>query len=100
MNSVGYMWNTGTNLFAYEIISRESLIVRFEYAHGAFMLTKSRDIKQRLEKDGWMLVRVTGSHHIFKHPNLRKTIVLPHPKKNLSRGLVCAIYEQAQWERD
>ncbi len=64
------------------------------------MLTKSRDIKQRLERDGWVVVRISGSHHVFKHPGSRETIVLPHPKKALGRGLVRAIYKQAQWERD
>ncbi len=32
------------------------------------MLTSSRDIIRRLEKEGWALVRVTGSHHVFKSP--------------------------------
>ncbi len=64
------------------------------------MLKNSRDIKQRLEKDGWVLVRVAGSHHVFKHPSSRETIVLPHPKKDLGPGLVRTIYKQAQWERD
>lgn len=30
------------------------------------MLTNSRDIKRRLKKDGWVLDRITGSHHVFK----------------------------------
>ena len=30
------------------------------------MLTTSRDIIRRLEREGWTLVRVTGSHHVFK----------------------------------
>ncbi len=67
---------------------------------GEAMLTNSRDIKRRLESDGWLLIRVTGSHHVFKHPTSRQTIVLPHPKKNLGVGLVRTIYKQAQWERD
>jgi predicted RNA binding protein YcfA (HicA-like mRNA interferase family) len=33
------------------------------------MLTNSRDIKRRLEQDGWILERVSGSHHVFKHPH-------------------------------
>jgi predicted RNA binding protein YcfA (HicA-like mRNA interferase family) len=64
------------------------------------MLTSSRDIKQRLEREGWILERVAGSHHDFKHPTTRDTIVLPHPKKDLGRGLVRAIYKQAKWKPD
>jgi predicted RNA binding protein YcfA (HicA-like mRNA interferase family) len=64
------------------------------------VLTKSRDIKRRLEQDGWLLERVTGSHHVFKHPMSKETIVLPHPKKDLGRGLVRSIYKQAKWTLD
>jgi predicted RNA binding protein YcfA (HicA-like mRNA interferase family) len=64
------------------------------------MLTTSRDIKRRLEREGWVLERVAGSHHVFKHPITRDTVVLPHPKKDLGWGLVRAIYKQAKWPPD
>ena len=64
------------------------------------MLTNSRDIKRRLEREGWILERVAGSHHVFKHPLTRTTVVLPHPKKDLGRGLVRNIYRQAGWQPD
>jgi predicted RNA binding protein YcfA (HicA-like mRNA interferase family) len=64
------------------------------------VLTNSRDIKRRLERDGWILERIAGSHHVFKHPTTRETIVLPHPEKDLGRGLVRAIYKQAKWLPD
>jgi predicted RNA binding protein YcfA (HicA-like mRNA interferase family) len=64
------------------------------------MLTNSRDIRRRLEEDGWLLERVAGWHHVFKHPVRSATIVLPHPKKDLGSGLVRAIYKQAGWPRD
>ena len=64
------------------------------------MLTNSRYIKQRLEQDGWQVERVSGSHHVFKHPTRRDTIVLPHPKKDLGPGLVRTIYKQAGWPKD
>jgi predicted RNA binding protein YcfA (HicA-like mRNA interferase family) len=64
------------------------------------LLTNSRDIKRRLEQEGWILERATGSHHVFKHPVTRATVVLPHPKKDLGRGLVRAIYKQAKWPPD
>ena len=64
------------------------------------MLTSSSDIKRRFERDGWRVERVRGSHHVFKHPRSRETIVLPHPKKDLGPGLVRAIYKQAKWDGD
>jgi predicted RNA binding protein YcfA (HicA-like mRNA interferase family) len=30
------------------------------------MLTNSRDIMRRLTSEGWVEVRVAGSHHVFK----------------------------------
>jgi predicted RNA binding protein YcfA (HicA-like mRNA interferase family) len=64
------------------------------------MLTNSRDIKRRLERDGWILERVSGSPHVFKHPHSARTIVLPHPKKDLGRGLIRNIYKDAGWKLD
>lgn len=29
---------------------------------------KSSDLIRKLEEDGWVLKRITGSHHSFKHP--------------------------------
>ena len=64
------------------------------------MLTNSRDIIHRLEREGWTLVRVTGSHHVFKSAVTDRTVVIPHPKKDLGKGLVHAIYKGAGWKPD
>jgi len=64
------------------------------------MLTNSRDIKRRLEQEGWILERIAGSHRVFKHPRTRATVVLPDPTKDLGRGLVRNIYKQAGWRPD
>ena len=64
------------------------------------MLTSSRDIIRRLEDENWSLVRVAGSHHVFKHPTSGRTLVIPHPKKDLGKGLVRAIYKGAGWQPD
>ncbi len=64
------------------------------------MLTNSREIIRRLEREGWTLVRVTGSHHVFKNPISGETLVIPHPRKDLGKGLVRAIYKGARWKPD
>jgi predicted RNA binding protein YcfA (HicA-like mRNA interferase family) len=64
------------------------------------LLTNSRDIKRRLEREGWILDRVAGSHHVFKHPTIKNTVILPHPKKDLGKGLVRNIYKDAKWDFD
>ena len=48
-----------------------------------------------LEADGWVLERVRGSHHVFRHPTKAGIVVVPHPKKDLGKGLVAAIRKQA-----
>ena len=68
--------------------------------HGETMLTNSRDIRRRLESEGWILDRVKGSHHVFRNPINGAIIVLPHPKKDLGVGLVRAIYKAAGWAFD
>ena len=64
------------------------------------MLKSSRDIKRRLEQDGWVIERIRGSHHIFRHPSSGAIIALPHPRKDLGVGLVRKIYKQADWQPD
>jgi predicted RNA binding protein YcfA (HicA-like mRNA interferase family) len=64
------------------------------------MLTNSRDIIRRLERERWTLARVTGSHHVFKSAVSDRTVVVPHPKKDLGKGLVRAIYKGAGWKPD
>ena len=55
---------------------------------------KSAVLIRELEKAGWKLDRVRGSHHVFKHPSRPGIVVVPHPKKDLGTGLVAAIRKQ------
>ena len=55
----------------------------------------SQDLIAELKADGWKLDRVSGSHHMFKHPTKPGTVVVPNPKKDLGQGLVKAIRKQA-----
>ena len=59
---------------------------------------KSKELITILEADGWMLCRVKGSHHVFTHPAKRGHITVPHPKKELGKGLVHKILKQAEIE--
>lgn len=56
---------------------------------------KSLDLIKMVETDGWYEVRVTGSHHHFKHPNKKGLVTIPHPKKDLPNGTVSSILKQA-----
>ncbi|MTV31161.1 addiction module toxin, HicA family [Rhodoblastus acidophilus] len=101
---------------------------------------KSADLIRELKARGWVLDRIRGSHHVFRHPDhaghvirfpkdqfgnriplARKSalrpkdfraisfsriakrscgnrMTVPHPKKDLGRGLVAAIRKQAGLE--
>jgi predicted RNA binding protein YcfA (HicA-like mRNA interferase family) len=44
---------------------------------------------------GWVLVRVKGSHHHFKHATKTGLVTVPHPKRELPRGTVASIEKQS-----
>lgn len=55
----------------------------------------SAKLIKQLKKDGWRLDRVKGSHHVFTHPRKPGHVTVPHPKKDLGKGLVALIRKQA-----
>ncbi len=55
----------------------------------------SAELIRELSAAGWVLDRVRGSHHAFKHPRRAGIVVVPHPKKDLGSGFVAAIRKQA-----
>jgi predicted RNA binding protein YcfA (HicA-like mRNA interferase family) len=59
---------------------------------------KIADLIRDLKAAGWTLDRVRGSHHVFRHPERVGHITVPHPKKDLGKGLVAAIRKQAGLE--
>jgi predicted RNA binding protein YcfA (HicA-like mRNA interferase family) len=56
---------------------------------------KSADLIRELERSGWTLRRMVGSHHIFVHASRPGHITVPYPKKDLGKGLVHKIRKQA-----
>ncbi|MDG6894141.1 hypothetical protein A6A20_00490 [Volucribacter amazonae] len=56
---------------------------------------ESRKIIKMLEKDGWFLVNIEGSHHQFKHKQKKGRVTVPHPKKDLPIKTVNSILKQA-----
>lgn len=55
----------------------------------------SAELIKLIEKDGWYLIRVTGSHHHFKHSTKKGLTTIPHPKKDLNVKTVKSILKQA-----
>ncbi|MFL9826873.1 type II toxin-antitoxin system HicA family toxin [Rhodoplanes sp. SY1] len=59
------------------------------------MGSDSRKIIRDLERDGWIYVGATGSHHHFKHPIKPGKVTVPHPRKDLHPKTVRSIYRAA-----
>ncbi len=49
-----------------------------------------------LESRGWLLVRVTGSHYVYRHPTSGKQTTVPvHGNKDLTPGTQRSIMRDA-----
>ena len=59
----------------------------------------SSELIRQLHREGWVLDRIGGSHHVFKHLERLGIVVVPHPRKDLGLGLVKAIRRQAGLQR-
>lgn len=46
---------------------------------------KSGDLIALLEKDGWQVVRIRGSHHQLRKDGMAHVITISHPEKDVSR---------------
>jgi predicted RNA binding protein YcfA (HicA-like mRNA interferase family) len=55
----------------------------------------SKHIIRVIEADGWVLVRVAGSHHHFRHPTKPGTVTVPHPKRDFAMGTLKSIEKQS-----
>jgi predicted RNA binding protein YcfA (HicA-like mRNA interferase family) len=56
---------------------------------------RSADLIREIQAIGWTLHRVRGSHHIFVHAERPGHVSVPHPKKDLGKGLIASIRKQA-----
>lgn len=65
---------------------------------GIIPTVGSADLIRELKRAGWYEHRVVGSHHILKHPTRPGHLTVPHPKKDLGKGLVHKIRKQAGLE--
>lgn len=55
----------------------------------------SKELCKILEKRGFELKRINGSHHYYRHPTLGRITVVPMHKKDLPKGTLFAILKQA-----
>nr|WP_287193174.1 type II toxin-antitoxin system HicA family toxin [Syntrophothermus sp.] len=55
----------------------------------------SRELIRLIQQAGWMMVRISGSHHQFRHPTKPGLVTIPHPRKSLPVKTVKSILKQA-----
>jgi len=53
-----------------------------------------------LEKKGFVLDRIRGSHHAYCHPDLDVTVTIPFHKKEVGKGLLIEIMKQVGITRE
>jgi len=56
---------------------------------------RSGEVIKKLEKAGWVEVRQSGSHKHFRHPTLKGTVTVPHPKSEMAIGTLKSIEKQS-----
>jgi len=62
-------------------------------------LTPEKTIKV-LEKNGFVLDRIKGSHHIYYHPETKRRVVVPLHKRDLPKGTLLEILKQASISKE
>ncbi|MEK4170553.1 type II toxin-antitoxin system HicA family toxin [Lysinibacillus sp. FSL L8-0312] len=55
----------------------------------------SLKVIKKIEDDGWVLKRINGSHHHFKHPTKSGLVTVPHPQKDIPIKTLNRILQQA-----
>lgn len=55
----------------------------------------SDELIKKVKANGWELVRINGSHHIFEKSGETTPLVIPHPRKDMAVGTLNKILKQA-----
>lgn len=54
-----------------------------------------RELEKMVISNGWYYHHTRGSHYIYKHKNLNKTISIPNHKGDIPKGTLNSILKQA-----
>ncbi|MGF6442715.1 type II toxin-antitoxin system HicA family toxin [Paraburkholderia youngii] len=54
----------------------------------------SAEVVKLIQANGWLFVRIAGSHHHFRRAGTRGLVTVPHPKKDLPAGTLNSILKQ------
>ena len=59
-----------------------------------------RQLLVALQRMGFALIRVRGSHHFLRHNDGRKTVIPVHSGEMIGPGLLSSVLRQVQVTRD
>ncbi|MDR3317186.1 MAG: type II toxin-antitoxin system HicA family toxin [Puniceicoccales bacterium] len=60
----------------------------------------SSELIEMIQADGWVEVRIKGSHHHFHHPLKTGVVTIAHPQKITKPGTANSILRQAGLKKD
>ena len=58
------------------------------------------DMLRALQRAGFVVVRIRGSHHFVRHPDGRATVVAVHAGENVGPGLLAKMLRDAGVTRE
>jgi predicted RNA binding protein YcfA (HicA-like mRNA interferase family) len=58
------------------------------------MPVSGKDVIAELKRQGWIVARVSGSHHQMRSPDGSMTVTVPYGTKDLKRGTLGAIVKR------
>lgn len=62
---------------------------------GKLPVLKAREVITALQKLGFEVDHVTGSHYIFRHPDGRRAVIPYHDNRDIKQGVLRSILRQA-----
>lgn len=61
---------------------------------------RARQLVRVLKKKGWLHARTTGSHELYKHPDNSNVLAVPRHSRDMKRGLLSDLLDDAGIDRD
>ena len=59
-----------------------------------------KQLIEALQRAGFEVVRIRGSHHFLRHPDGRRTVVPVHSGETIGPGLLSKILRDSELSRD
>ena len=59
----------------------------------------SAELIKMVKNEGWILDRVNGSHHHFRHPARKGIVTIPHPVRDIDPKTASSIKRQASLKK-